>query len=66
MVCAPGIELVTHGLQLLCRSEQMAAVNPRAIAGKWQSGVALDIHTISSTYLGVNEHGHDVYDTKTI
>jgi competence protein ComFC len=42
----------------------MAAINPRRITGNWQSGVALDIHTISSTYLGVNEHGHDVYDTK--
>lgn len=25
---------------------------------------ALDLHTLSSTYLGVNEYGHEVYDTK--
>lgn len=42
----------------------MTAINPQKIVGKWRSGVALDIHTLSSTYLGVNEYGHDVYDTK--
>ena len=41
----------------------MAAINPRRITGRWLRGVALDIHTISSTYLGVNEYGHDVFDT---
>jgi competence protein ComFC len=42
----------------------LVPINPQKIAGNWQSGVALDIHTLSSTYLGVNEYGHDVYDTK--
>lgn len=42
----------------------MAAIDPKEIKGKWRSGVALDIHTISSTYLGVNELGHEIYDTK--
>lgn len=42
----------------------MVVINPRRIAGNWHSGVALDVHTISSTYLGVNEAGHDVFDTK--
>ena len=42
----------------------MVVINPRRIAGNWYSGVALDVHTISSTYLGVNEAGHDVFDTK--
>ena len=41
----------------------MAAINPRRITGRWIKGVALDTHTISSTYLGINEHGHDVFDT---
>lgn len=41
----------------------MTKINPQKIAGKWQSGIALDVHTLSSTYLGVNEHGHEVYDT---
>jgi competence protein ComFC len=42
----------------------MAAINPKKLTGNWHSGVALDIHTISSTYLGVNEHGHEIYDNK--
>lgn len=42
----------------------MAAISPKKIAGKWTSGYALDIHTISSTHLGLNEYGHDVFDTK--
>jgi competence protein ComFC len=41
----------------------MTKINPQKIAGKWKSGVALDVHTLSSVYLGVNEHGHEVYDT---
>ena len=41
-----------------------AAMNPVRIVGKWISGYALDIHTISSTYLGVNEYGHDVFESK--
>ena len=40
------------------------AMNPRRIVGKWISGYALDIHTISSTYMGINEFGHDVFDNK--
>ncbi len=42
----------------------MVAINPKEIAGAWQSGVALDVHTLSSVYLGVNEAGHEMYDTK--
>jgi competence protein ComFC len=41
----------------------MAAINPQKITGSWTAGIALDIHTISSTYLGVNEYGNDVYDS---
>lgn len=41
-----------------------AAIRPRRIVGSWKLGYALDIHTISSTHVGVNEHGHDVFDTK--
>ena len=39
-------------------------MNPRRITGKWISGYALDIHTISSTYMGINEFGYDVFDNK--
>jgi|SRR5665213_43732 len=42
----------------------MVAINPKKIVGNWRSGIALDVHTISSTHLGVNESGHDVFDTK--
>ena len=42
----------------------MAGVNPKRITGNWVSGYALDIHTISSTHLGINEAGHDIFDTK--
>lgn len=41
----------------------MTAINPRQIKGNWADGYALDIHTTGSVYLGVNEFGHDVYDT---
>ncbi len=42
----------------------MAAINPKKITGNWVSGYALDLHTLSSIHLGVNEFGHDVFDTK--
>lgn len=41
----------------------MAATNPQIIAGNWLKGIALDIHTLSSVKVGVNEAGHDVFDT---
>lgn len=34
------------------------------IENNWKSGIAYDIHTTSSTYLGQDERGHDRYDTK--
>ena len=42
----------------------MAAINPKKITGNWISGYALDLHTLSSVHVGVNESGHDVFDTK--
>lgn len=42
----------------------MVSINPKKIVGNWVSGVALDTHTLSSVHLGVNEHGHDIFDTK--
>ena len=41
-----------------------ARMDARRIVGKWVSGYALDIHTISSTYMGINESGHDDFATK--
>lgn len=34
------------------------------LKGKWEEGYALDIHTTGSSYLGVDEYGHDQFDTK--
>lgn len=42
----------------------MANIDPQRIRGNWFSGYALDRHTVSSTHLGMNEAGHDVFDTK--
>lgn len=41
----------------------MIEINTQKIEGNWHSGVALDKHTISSVYLGQDEHGHDRFDT---
>ena len=39
-------------------------INPKRIRGKWTLGYALDVHTVSSTHIGINEQGHDVFKTK--
>lgn len=41
----------------------MASINPQKIAGNWRAGVALDVHTTSSTFTGYNEAGHPTFDT---
>ncbi len=38
-------------------------INPIEIEGRWHSGVALDLHTTSSTPIGHNEYGHMQFDT---
>jgi predicted amidophosphoribosyltransferase len=42
----------------------VAAIHPIKLAGVWHQGYALDRHTISSTYLGLDQSGNDIYDTK--
>lgn len=42
----------------------MAAINPQKIAGNWRAGVALDLHTLSSTHTGTNEFGRPTFDTQ--
>ena len=37
--------------------------HPIKLHGVWQSGYALDLHTIRSTFLGTDSFGHDVFDT---
>lgn len=41
----------------------MASFNVQPIIGNWRSGYALDLHTLSSTHIGVDEWGHDRFDT---
>lgn len=38
-------------------------INPRHLRGPWDDGYALDVHTRGSTYLGVDQWGHDRFDT---
>jgi len=38
-------------------------INPIAITGNWKSGVALDLHTTSSTPIGYNDFGHMQFET---
>jgi len=35
---------------------------PYELSGNWARGLAFDLHTIGSTYLGVDEYGHDRFD----
>jgi predicted amidophosphoribosyltransferase len=37
--------------------------NIKALTGNWDSGFALDKHTISSVYIGDDEYGHPKFDT---
>ena len=32
------------------------------LAGNWKKGLAFDLHTVASTYLGPDEFGHDQFD----
>jgi len=41
----------------------MAATNPTKLAGPWNEGFALDVHTTKSVYLGDDSYGHPQYDT---
>ncbi|MGH6632289.1 MAG: hypothetical protein ACREB0_02915, partial [Sphingopyxis sp.] len=45
-------------LQLKFCEQKMAI----SLEGKWHSGLAFDLHTISSTHLGVDEFGHDRFE----
>jgi competence protein ComFC len=38
------------------------APNPQKIVGQWRAGIALDVHTTTSVYLGVDESGHDRFE----
>jgi hypothetical protein len=38
-------------------------IHPKEIHGSWDNGYVLDVHTISSTFIGNNEFGHPEFDT---
>jgi len=40
------------------------AINPIPLQGEWESGYALDLHTLSSTLLGYDSFGHEVFETQ--
>ena len=42
----------------------MVNVGPMRIPGRWRQGFVLDYHTLGSTYLGDDEYGHPMFDTK--
>ena len=42
----------------------MVNISPQKIVGVWDMGFVLDLHTKSSTLLGYDEFGHEVFDTK--
>jgi len=39
-------------------------INPCRLLGMWNEGYVMDSHTITSTYLGCDEYGHDRYHTE--
>ncbi|MBU4319950.1 MAG: hypothetical protein L6246_05790 [Thermodesulfovibrionales bacterium] len=42
----------------------MVSIHPINLSGNWTQGYALDIHTIDSTFIGYDEYGHEVFDTR--
>lgn len=42
---------------------QVAKIDPQLVHGAWKLGWTLDRHSISSQFVGCNEHGHEVWDT---
>ena len=42
----------------------MVKTNPMKIPGNWREGYVLDFHTIRSDFLGHDEFGHPMFDTK--
>ncbi len=52
---------VLFGLGLIIVSVQ---INPKPLKGPWDSGYALDLHTLSSIPIGYDSFGHMRFDTK--
>lgn len=41
----------------------MAKINPISLKGRWKLGFALDKHVLSSVHVGMDEHGHDRFES---
>lgn len=39
-------------------------IHPKRLPGPWNEGCALDIHVVESTFIGDNQFGHPMFDTK--
>src|SRR6202007_1314233 len=39
-------------------------ITPKDLNGEWDAGSALDVQTLESTYVGDNEYGRPLFDTK--
>jgi competence protein ComFC len=39
-------------------------IHPKRLRGPWNEGYALDVHVLESTFIGDNEYGHPMFDTK--
>lgn len=39
-------------------------IHPKQLKGDWDDGYALDVHTVESTYIGDNEFGRPMFDSK--
>lgn len=42
----------------------MVATNPMKISGAWREGYVLDYHTVSSEFMGYDEFGNPMFDTR--
>lgn len=42
----------------------MVSIKPQRITGTWDEGFVLDIHTLSSSLIGCDEFGHEMFETK--
>ncbi len=42
----------------------IAKINPTWIPGRWRIGVSLDVHTVSSDFIGYDDRGQPLFDTQ--
>lgn len=42
----------------------LVKINPTWIPGRWRIGVSLDVHTVSSEFIGYDDRGQPLFDTQ--